>query len=658
MNNINTKFLNEVEHRFLPLPRSAVEELEHEPNISDFDIGKQLGIGSYGKVYLVRHKKTKAEFALKIINKLDKINQEEKSYFNREIEIMYKLNHPNIVKLYGHFEDNKNCYILMQYIPNGSAYDLIPKNGKKQENFQLVASIMKDLINAIYYLHNMNPRIIHRDIKPENILLDENNKPYLIDFGWSNYIINNRRRYSVCGTPFYLSPEMVNETGHDEKVDIWCIGVLLYELTTGKVPFEGTNIDEVRNSICSLNINWPLNINPDAKDLIIKILKENPNNRLTIEKILNHNFFKNYFPNAINELIKPNNIKYKIFVISKDDPKTWNQPKNNQNSDLAKENNIIKKTKTMVNYKLNYELSPLKCTKNDSFVNKINNNKNKPIINNNINKNNNNNSSNNIVTISNNIIKSNINLSVNRTNHYITKYKANKKIFNNTNQNQFDLSNCSNRSTNCTIFHKSNSNYKNNYGSKNNNSYNITYNENNNNKYHSNSFYKKNNNSIDKNKSDKFSILLKKYDSLKKEFDNYKLKEIQKLKEQLKNINLKINHFLKHNKSCDFSKNSNIIKINELKNLYEKLKIENNELKEKIKNYSSYFANDVFLNNNDIVKEKEKQVNKYKEKIKSWREKEKERFSLLINKYDRTLIYQERENEKLKIKLKELERKF
>ena len=133
-----------------------------------------MGIGSYGKVYLVRHKKTKAEFALKIINKLDKINQEEKSYFNREIEIMYKLNHPNIVKLYGHFEDNKNCYILMQYIPNGSAYDLIPKNGKKQENFQLVASIMKDLINAIYYLHNMNPRIIHRDIKPQNILLDEN----------------------------------------------------------------------------------------------------------------------------------------------------------------------------------------------------------------------------------------------------------------------------------------------------------------------------------------------------------------------------------------------------------------------------------------------------------------------------------------------------
>ena len=97
----------------------------------------------------------------------------------------------------------------MKYIPNGNAYELIPKNGKKQENFRLIASIIKDLVKALYYLHNMNPKIIHRDIKPENILLDNNSNAYLIDFGWSNYLINNRKRYSVCGSPFYLSPEMV-----------------------------------------------------------------------------------------------------------------------------------------------------------------------------------------------------------------------------------------------------------------------------------------------------------------------------------------------------------------------------------------------------------------------------------------------------------------
>ena len=123
MSNINTYFLNDVKQRFLPLPRSATEELEHEPNISDFEIKKELGIGSYGKVYVVMHKKTKAEYALKMIDKLDKINQEDKAYFNREIEIMYKLNHPNIVKLYSHFEDNNYCYMLMQYIPNGDAFE-------------------------------------------------------------------------------------------------------------------------------------------------------------------------------------------------------------------------------------------------------------------------------------------------------------------------------------------------------------------------------------------------------------------------------------------------------------------------------------------------------------------------------------------------------
>ena len=155
MNSIKIEFLNDVKNRFLPLPRNATEGLEHEPNLSDFEIKRELGIGSYGKVYLVNHKKTKAEYALKIIDKIDSFNQSQKTYFNREVEIMYKLNHPNIAKLFSHFEDNKNCYLLMQYIPNGSAYNLIPKKGKRQENLKLIASIMKDLISAIYYMHNM-----------------------------------------------------------------------------------------------------------------------------------------------------------------------------------------------------------------------------------------------------------------------------------------------------------------------------------------------------------------------------------------------------------------------------------------------------------------------------------------------------------------------
>ena len=330
MNEINMSFLNPVKNRFLPLPRSAVEGLEHEPTINDFEITKELGTGSFGSVFLANHKKTKAQYAIKMIDKTIPENLEEKANFNREVEIMYKLNHPNIVKLYGHFEDSQYCYFVMQFIPKRDVFELIPRPGQKP-NLKLIASVMKDLISAVYYLHNMKPTIIHRDIKPENILLDENSKAYLTDFGWSNYRIGDRRRNTVCGTPLYLPPEMVGEFGHDETADIWCIGVLLFELITGITPFGGIDFETVKYNISRLNINWPRVMDPDAKDLCSKILKLNGKDRLPIEQILKHNFFTKFFPNAVNELIKPEGQKYKIFVMSKDDPKTWNQ-QNKQNS--------------------------------------------------------------------------------------------------------------------------------------------------------------------------------------------------------------------------------------------------------------------------------------------------------------------------------------
>ena len=121
----------------------------------------------------------------------------------------------------------------------------------------------------------------------------------------------------------YLSPEMFKENGHDETVDIWCIGVLLFELITGKNPFDDQDMDVVAYNISTININWPDNIDPDAKDLISKILKLKGKDRLSIENILSHKFFNRYFPNAVDELIKPEGIEEKIFVVSTDDPTTW-----------------------------------------------------------------------------------------------------------------------------------------------------------------------------------------------------------------------------------------------------------------------------------------------------------------------------------------------
>ena len=189
---------------------------------------------------------------------------------------------------------------------------------------------MKDVISAAYFLHNMDPPIIHRDIKPENVLLNEGIVAKLTDFGWSNYIQEDKERKTVCGTPIYLAPEIIKEQGHDERVDIWCIGVLLFELITGNVPFQGRDIETLKSNILHLNIVWPKEMNPDAKDLVSKILKLDPSQRMSLEDMLEHPFFLKFFPDAPSCLILPDaNIKYKTFIVNKDDPKTWDPVQNN-----------------------------------------------------------------------------------------------------------------------------------------------------------------------------------------------------------------------------------------------------------------------------------------------------------------------------------------
>ena len=315
---------NNVINRFLPIPESVLKGLESEPKITDFTLIKELGVGSFGRVLLVQHNLTQAQYAIKAIDKRNKANIQEKPYFRREIEIMYRIHHPNVVKLFGHFEDNTYCYFIMEYIAGGNIYSYVPKNGIHTISTQQVASIIKDVISATYFLHHMYPPIIHRDIKPENVLLGDNMRAKLTDFGWSNYMQGDFKRTTVCGTPIYLAPEMINNTGHDEKVDIWCIGVLLFELITGQQPWKGSDVQTVKYNISRLKINWPKQMDRNAADLISKILRYNPEERISLRNMLMHPFFTNYFPNAVSCLKRPDNTQYKVFVVSKDHPLTWN----------------------------------------------------------------------------------------------------------------------------------------------------------------------------------------------------------------------------------------------------------------------------------------------------------------------------------------------
>ena len=313
--------INKVINRFLPISQSVLKGFEREPKITDFNIIKLLGSGAFSKVYLAQHKKTKAKYAIKIIDKRDSDNISEKEYFKREAEIMYKINHPNIVKLYGHFEDNTYCYLIMEYMSGGDTYSLLMKYGDKKINNKIIVSILKDIISATYYLHHMNPPIIHRDIKSENILFNSQMRAKLTDFGWSNYLKKNHmKRMTYAGTPVYLAPELVNNLGHDHRVDTWCIGVLMFELLTGCPPWKGEDVETLKYNISRMRIKWQKQMDPDAVDLIKKTLRYNPEERISLRNMLMHPFFTKYYPDAVNSLIRPDGKRPKICIISKDNP--------------------------------------------------------------------------------------------------------------------------------------------------------------------------------------------------------------------------------------------------------------------------------------------------------------------------------------------------
>ena len=341
----NVKYVaqNNVRNRLLPLTKSVELGLESEPEMADFNVLKELGEGSFGKVLLVQHKKTNAKYALKVVDKHHVLTEPDKSSFLREVEINYKINHPNIVKLFGHFEDNECCYLLMEYIGGGDLFSYIPVNGKSILKPEQAASIIKDVISAVYYIHHMNPPIMHRDIKPENVLITSDLKAKLTDFGLCAYIQPGILRKSTCGSPIYMSPEMIDKTGHNEKIDIWSIGVLLFELLTGDQAWAGENLATIEYNIRNLRISWPEDMNGFPSELIKKILKKNPEERISLTDMLNDPFFTQYFFNPTSCLISPDNKKSKVFVMSKDNPLTWN-PINTFEQNIYNNNNEIYET--------------------------------------------------------------------------------------------------------------------------------------------------------------------------------------------------------------------------------------------------------------------------------------------------------------------------
>ena len=293
----NPPKLNKIKKRCLILSPTVNAGLEPESKITDFEKEREIGKGGFGLVWKVIHKKTQKVYCIKVIEKKGIIEQKLVPQMNREIEIMYILNNPHCLRLKNHFEDDNNFYLVMPLASKGQLYRVLKKFRKFDE--RTAAQILRETISALQYLHSFKPPIIHRDIKPENLLLNEGGRVLLADYGWSNFNVEGDVRKTFCGTPEYIAPEMLMKKGHDTRVDIWSIGILMFELLSGYSPFVAKSNQELYQNLRKLKIQWPKDMPPLAKNLISKILKLNPLDRPSFDEILNHQWFKN------TKMIKP-----------------------------------------------------------------------------------------------------------------------------------------------------------------------------------------------------------------------------------------------------------------------------------------------------------------------------------------------------------------
>lgn len=279
--------------------------------IGPWKLGRTLGRGSTGRVRLAKNVHTGQLAAVKIVPKLNFRKLENPKYrrggdaaanaadaaerlpygIEREIIIMKLILHPNIMALYDVWENKNDLYLILEYIEGGELFDYLIRRGKLAE--REAVAYFRQIIDGIHYLHQFN--ICHRDLKPENLLLDVNRSIKIADFGMAALEVHEKLLETLCGLPHYASPEIVaGKNYHGAPLDIWLCGIILFALLTGHLPFDDDNIRRLLLKVQSGKFVMPPDLSSEASDLIARMLKVNPRDRISIEHILRHPLMQKY----------------------------------------------------------------------------------------------------------------------------------------------------------------------------------------------------------------------------------------------------------------------------------------------------------------------------------------------------------------------------
>ncbi|KAM7539542.1 hypothetical protein Aperf_G00000022482 [Anoplocephala perfoliata] len=266
------------------LPSSIPPQIvtNNQPQIGKYRLIRTIGKGNFAKVKLACHVITGKEVAIKIIDKTQLSPSSRQKLF-REVRIMKMLDHPNIVKLFEIIANDKVLYLVMEYASGGEVFDFLVTHGKMAE--REARAKFRQIVSAVQYCHQK--KVVHRDLKAENLLLDSQMNVKIADFGFSNEFSPDKKLDTFCGSPPYAAPELFEGRKYDgPEVDIWSLGVILYTLVSGALPFDGQNLRELRERVLTGKYRVPFYMSTDCEALLRKMLHLNPAKRHTLESVM------------------------------------------------------------------------------------------------------------------------------------------------------------------------------------------------------------------------------------------------------------------------------------------------------------------------------------------------------------------------------------
>ena len=265
-------------------------EISVPSKFGKYEIIKYLGTGKYSVVFLVKNVENPSlgPYACKICSHQILAKNGILGRFERELQILKSINSEYVVKLYDLIFDASYIYLILEYCQNGELFDYIVSKGKIEE--KEAKTLFYNILKGVDFIHKQN--IAHRDLKPENILLDANNNPKLFDFALCHQIYEDNLLKTPCGSAFYAPPEIILQKEYDgKKSDIWALGVILYTMVTGSLPWKETNTKALFQQIIDADYIVPKTVSPQIASLIEKMMNINPSERPTTEEILTHSWF-------------------------------------------------------------------------------------------------------------------------------------------------------------------------------------------------------------------------------------------------------------------------------------------------------------------------------------------------------------------------------